>query len=129
MHKYTRCSNAEDMACSRKQFKRCAAMHGCSSSSEARRKLVPITKGTILAELERVPEQTAISAVSQQTESEPSEEYRFRLWEMVDDAGQSLSEEESPAVCRSCCLFATEDEDTTWVNDIGETPPICQTVW
>ena len=77
--------------------------HGCPSSGGAGKEPdplnprdveVPISKRTILAELERVPEQSTISAVSQQTESEPSEEHRRRLWEMVDDAGQSLSEEE-----------------------------------
>ena len=132
-----------------KQSKRCAAMVARALVEPEGNQIplrllnprdveVPISKGTILAELERVPEQSTISAVSQQTESEPSEEHRRRLCEMVDDAGQSLSEEEKAQLFALLLeyhtLFATGDEDlghTARVQhkiDTGETPPIRQGV-
>ena len=43
---------------------------------------VSVTKGTILAELESVPESSVITSLSQQAEheDEPSEMHRRRLW-------------------------------------------------
>ena len=76
---------------------------------------VSITKGTVLARLESIPGSSAISAVTQQPECEPSEQHRLRLWEMVQQSEQSLSEEEKTQLfallLQYHTLFATGDDD------------------
>ena len=83
---------------------------------------VPVTKGTILAP-------------QPDDEHEPSEEHRRRLWEMVEGAEQSLSEEEKTQLYALLLeyhtVFATQDEDlgcTAKVINTGEAAPIRQSV-
>ena len=99
---------------------------------------VSVTKGTILAELESIPESYTMSAVTQEPETEPSEEHRLRLWKMVQEAEQSLSEEEKAQLfallLQYHTLFATGDGDlghTARVQhriNTGDAPPIRQSV-
>lgn len=99
---------------------------------------VSVSRGTILAELESVPETQSISAISQDCESEPSPEHRRKLWEMVEGAEQSLTEEEKSQLFALLLeyhmLFATGDDDlgrTAKVQhriDTANSPPIRQSV-
>lgn len=132
-----------------KQSKRCAAMVARALVEPEGNQIpvrllnprdveVSVTKGTILAELESIPESYTISAVSQEPESEPSDEHRRKLWEMVEEAEQSLSEGEKAQLFALLLeyhtLFATGDGDlgrTARVQhriDTGDTPPIRQSV-
>ena len=89
-----------------------------------------VIKGTILAELESIPVSYTISAVSQEPESEPSDEHRHKLWEMVGE--QSLSEGEKAQLFELLLeyhtLFAIRDGDLRHTSrvqhriDTGETP-------
>lgn len=99
---------------------------------------VSVSKGTILAELESIPDSSTISAVAEQPESEPSEEHRRRLWAMVEEAEQSLSEEEKSQLfallLQYHTLFATCDDDLGRTGRVqhkintGNAPPIRQSV-
>ena len=132
-----------------KQTKRCAVMVARALVEPESNKIpvrllnprdveVPIRKGSILAELEKVPTSSVVTAISQQPESEPSEELRQKLWEMVEGSEQSLSEEEKAklfsVLLEYHTLFATGDTDlgrTARVQhkiDTGKTPPIRQSV-
>ena len=76
---------------------------------------ISIIKGTIVAELESVPDSSLVSVVLQHPEDEPSEEHRCRLWEMVVEAEQSLMEEEKAQLfallLKYHTLLATGDDD------------------
>lgn len=102
---------------------------------------ISLARGTVLAELESVPDSHAISAVSPQPgdqDSEPPDEHRRRLWEMVEGAEQSLSEDEKAQLFALLLeyhtLFATGEDDlgcTARVQhriDTRGAPPIRQSV-
>ena len=99
---------------------------------------VSIPKGTILAKLEGTLDSEVVSAVTQPSEQEPSEQHRHMLWEMVNAAEQGLNEEEKTQLfallLQYHTLFATSDDDlghTARVQhriDTGNAHPIRQSV-
>ena len=103
---------------------------------------VSVTRGTILGELESIPRSCTVSTVSsepeRERESELTEEHRRRLWEMVEGAEQSLSEDEKAQLFALLLeyhmLFARGDDDlgcTAEVQhriDTGNAPPVRQSV-
>ena len=117
-----------------KQSKRCAAMVARALVEPEGNQIplhllnprdveVPISKGTILAELERVPEQsTFLQFHSRQ---------RVNLQRNIDaDSGRWWMMQGSLSVRKNHTLFATGDEDLGHTArhkiDTGETPPIRQ---
>ena len=56
---------------------------------------VSITKGTVLAKLRSVPQSPVVATLTQQcARDKPSYEHKMRLWEKIEQAEQSLMEEQ-----------------------------------
>ena len=90
---------------------------------------ISINKGTIVAEIESVPDSSLVLVFLQHPEDELSEEHRCRHREMVVKAEQSLTEEEKAQLfallLQYHTLFATGDDDvghTTKVQHRGGLP-------
>ena len=100
---------------------------------------VSITKGTVLAKLQSVPQSPVVATVTQQcARDEPSYEHKQRLWDMVKQAEQSLTEEQKhqlyALLLEHHSLFATGEQDVGHTSkvqhkiDTGTNRPIRQSV-
>ena len=84
---------------------------------------VSITKGTVLAKLESVPQSPVVSTVTQQSaRDEPSQEHKERLWNMVTQAEQSLTEEQKHQLY--ALLLEYHSLFCMWEQDVGHTSKV-----